>query len=358
MKKIKSMVSSLAIASMVMGAAVPTMAATKLEYRPTVVSTYTTAKVVFDNYAYDDTTWVPLYYLLETLGKIGMNGRWNGANHTIYLTDPQLVGMTLPSNLGNAQVYLNGSLTPFGVNFMQEPDPQNHGRITTYMKLTDFMQILSVFQVKNAWNGAAKPTLWTISNAPHPIVINEVQAGAPFYTDSIGTFQMFLVHGGILDPASVGDTVHTFANVENFNLFYQNESLKSFYIQHPNDYFFYGVSNGEVQNFDTVPFSVNPTIVTTYDAQNEPNGFYAYGQKNIYFQLGGFTQMTRYRIPSSGNIVSLSQVSGVPANLQSLPQFGSYTNDSQIVEVTDSQGNIFYLTPNLNLIYEQHSSAY
>ena len=102
---------------------------------------------------HDGTTYMPIWYLMNALNKLGVQANWDG--HTLSLTDasggaPDLSNVN-PGN-GTMAIDLDGHLVQ-KVDGTAEPDPASGGTVTTYMPIWYLMQAIDRMHVKTDWSG-------------------------------------------------------------------------------------------------------------------------------------------------------------------------------------------------------------
>jgi cell wall-associated NlpC family hydrolase len=102
---------------------------------------------------HDGTTYMPIWYLMNALQKLGVQASWDGQN--LKLTG--VPGLTPNMNQvnpgsGSMAIYLNGQLVQ-KVDGSTDVDPAAN-QSTTYMPLWYLMQTLDRMQVNSDWDGA------------------------------------------------------------------------------------------------------------------------------------------------------------------------------------------------------------
>jgi hypothetical protein len=102
------------------------------------------------------TTYMPIYYVMLALDKLGIQNEWNGSVWNLATADA--VQIENPSGSGKNLIQTNGK-TLFRVNGIVADDPSS-GKSTTYMPIWYVMQVLTDIGVSNTWNG----TNWSISS--------------------------------------------------------------------------------------------------------------------------------------------------------------------------------------------------
>ena len=103
-----------------------------------------------------NTTFMPIYYVMQLLKSMGLTSAWDGHNWHI-TTDTAVTPKAVSPNHGSMGLYLNGTLVE-NVHGAQAVDPNSH-RDTTYMPIWYVMQLLNQAGIHSAWNG----TTWTLA---------------------------------------------------------------------------------------------------------------------------------------------------------------------------------------------------
>ncbi len=90
----------------------------------------------------DGTTYMPIYYLMDGLNKVGIHSMWNGA--TLQLSTPATTHVNLEGinpGHGNMNIVVDGRLVQ-NVSGITYVDPAS-GKPTTYMPIWYVMQVLN-----------------------------------------------------------------------------------------------------------------------------------------------------------------------------------------------------------------------
>ncbi|QSO47520.1 invasin domain 3-containing protein [Alicyclobacillus mengziensis] len=103
-----------------------------------------------------NTTFMPIYYVMQLLKSMGLTSTWDGHNWHI-TTDASVTPKAVSPNHSAMGLYLNGKLVE-NVHGAQAVDPNSH-RDTTYMPIWYVMQLLNQAGIHSAWNG----TTWTLA---------------------------------------------------------------------------------------------------------------------------------------------------------------------------------------------------
>lgn len=108
---------------------------------------------------HNGTTYMPIWYLMNALNKLGVQTRWDG--RTLHLTEASGTTPNLDNvspGTGLMPIYLDGRLVQ-KVNGSTEIDPASN-QVTTYMPMWYLMQILDRMHVKSGWDGVN----WNLSS--------------------------------------------------------------------------------------------------------------------------------------------------------------------------------------------------
>lgn len=102
------------------------------------------------------TTYMPIWYVMQLLNTLGIKSTWNG--HDWHLnTSLTLNLVNIKAGTGSTSIYLNGTLVQ-RVNTKAEIDPSTN-RATTYMPIWYVQQMLNRLGLTSTWNG----TTWTVT---------------------------------------------------------------------------------------------------------------------------------------------------------------------------------------------------
>lgn len=110
----------------------------------------------------NNTTYLPIWYVMQTLDKLGIKNDWKDKNWTLTTTDTANLTNIQPGT-GSSSIYVNGHLVQ-KVFEISATDPAS-GNPTTYMPAWYVMQVLKRLHVNSNWNG----TIWQVytgSQAP------------------------------------------------------------------------------------------------------------------------------------------------------------------------------------------------
>ncbi len=101
-----------------------------------------------------ETTYMPIWYVMQLLKQVGASSVWDG--HNWHITTTKAIDLTnLNPGQGTMGIYLNGTLVQ-KVNGAYAKDPST-GENTTYMPIWYVMQILNKLSIQSNWNG----TTWS-----------------------------------------------------------------------------------------------------------------------------------------------------------------------------------------------------
>lgn len=109
----------------------------------------------------EGTTYMPIWYLIEALKKMGIQYTWTG--HSLQLTTPSKASVNLTAihpGSGNMNIIIDGTLVQ-NVSGITYIDPASHTP-TTYMPIWYVMQALNRMGIRSNWNG----TNWDLWNIP------------------------------------------------------------------------------------------------------------------------------------------------------------------------------------------------
>lgn len=104
------------------------------------------------------TTYMPIWYVMESLDKLGIKSQWDGRNWK--MTTPKNVAVdfqSIRSGPGDAHIYLNGKLI-WSVQSAVANDPSS-GKPSTYMPIWYIMQTLHRVGIASHWGNSH----WTLT---------------------------------------------------------------------------------------------------------------------------------------------------------------------------------------------------
>ncbi len=184
---------------------------------------------------YNNTSYMPIWYIMQTLNQLGMANSWDGSSWTIATpTGWQVDFSNIPYTSGSKSIFLNGTLVQ-RLDSRVYIDPSS-GQPTTYMPIWYMMQLLNRVIVTSTWDGsnwllssnnqqpATQPRTgkivfgWTTDNN----AINEAQTQAANLT-GVGNVNFFIGSDGTLSgeaPATFSafassHNMETYATVQN-----------------------------------------------------------------------------------------------------------------------------------------------
>jgi spore germination protein YaaH len=160
---------------------------------------------------YNNTMYMPIWYVMQVLNGLGMTNTWNGSTWSITTPtnwNPDLSNVSTSS--GTKSIILNGTLVQ-RINSRAYTDPSS-GHATTYMPIWYVMQILQRVLVHSNWNGSTWTLATNSGQAPQPKTTNgKVMFG---WTNSAESMNTALTNSNILsDVGSVCFTVNPDATI-------------------------------------------------------------------------------------------------------------------------------------------------
>ena len=117
------------------------------------------SKVVANN-----TTYMPIYYVMKALTTLGLKSTWNGQNHTWSFTAQKLTHtLNLNAKSGNTTFIVNNQTVETNVPTIVAKDPKS-GVMTTFIPIWYIQQVLNnVGILTDTWNGANGT--WTLGTS-------------------------------------------------------------------------------------------------------------------------------------------------------------------------------------------------
>lgn len=113
-------------------------------------------------FVYNNTTYLPLFYLQTVLTNLGFNNPWVGSAHTWKITTPSWVKPNL-SNInagkGPVSIYINGTVVQT-MDTLAAVDPSSHAP-TTFVPVWYLQQVMKRLGVDYSWNG----TVWNVKTS-------------------------------------------------------------------------------------------------------------------------------------------------------------------------------------------------
>jgi len=166
------------------------------------------------------TSWLPIYYVVEAMSKIGVNAAWNGNTETWTLTtsggtaDTSNAPTSRSTNAGVLAVTINGTAVEYAPRLVAK-DPDS-GVDTTYLPIYYVTQMLSRLGVVATWNGAT----WGLTNqASANAVSQQTAANAEWHVFDATTWDVnthpTMTQVGVTPPtapATAGDVASWLAS--------------------------------------------------------------------------------------------------------------------------------------------------
>ena len=148
-------------------------------------------------FAWNNTTYMPIYYVMQLLNTIHVQSSWNGKQWSLTAPSTQTINVSgLPLNQpkpGQQEILLNGTPVAY-VNSIDFPDPASNVD-TTYMPIWYIMQALSRLQFKTAsWDGVT----WQLANTSVYYAYDKTgkEIAGPYQTEADAQAQLANVPGG------------------------------------------------------------------------------------------------------------------------------------------------------------------
>jgi hypothetical protein len=102
-----------------------------------------------------DTTYMPIWYVMQMLKSFGANSTWDG--HSWHVTASTNVAPNPKSGKGNMGIYVNGKLVQMA-NGIYAVDPNSKNK-STFMPIWYVQQLMKALNITNTWDG----TTWTVT---------------------------------------------------------------------------------------------------------------------------------------------------------------------------------------------------
>lgn len=106
-----------------------------------------------------ETTFIPIWYVMQIMNKAGVTAQWNGNTHVLTLSGKS-TSLSIHDKRGNASIVLNRKTVESGVPSFAVIDP-NSKQKTTFFGLYYAQQMLKSLGFNNTWNGTNHT--WTMS---------------------------------------------------------------------------------------------------------------------------------------------------------------------------------------------------
>nr|NNM89694.1 hypothetical protein [Bacilli bacterium] len=104
----------------------------------------------------NETTYMPIWYMMQIIKYFGIHSTWNGHDWNMSLGQPSIV--TKKTERGSMDLYENGQFV-HTVDGIYAKDPSTDQN-TTYMPIWYVMQLLKKMAITTSWNGMT----WTLTN--------------------------------------------------------------------------------------------------------------------------------------------------------------------------------------------------
>lgn len=168
-------------------------------------------------FIYQNTTYMPLFYVQQLLNKLHIQNTWNGTTWTITTPFPNQPSMTLNSSSGPVRIVINQKTFDAHVNKVVTMDPSS-GKNTTFIPIWYIQQTLKSLGLISNWDG----TIWNV---------NASYTDDTKTNDLLGSFSnlpdaedaLLNYPGGIVKNTN-GSTVFTEVSFENVDLRYSAPS--------------------------------------------------------------------------------------------------------------------------------------
>ncbi len=205
MKNLKIAASVAVALTMMSGMAVvsPAMAAQTMTSAQIVVN----GKTLYtpDRFVQNGTTYMPIYYVIQTLTSLGVSNAWNGTKHAWAVTDTAYHGgLNLNAGSGQAGITINGAVAEQRIPTLVARDPKS-GVMTTFAPIWYIQQLLNHVGLKqDIWNGSAG--VWNLATTSSVVATSGNASTVNPNTDfpSAATIARY---GGAVNPAPQGVTL-------------------------------------------------------------------------------------------------------------------------------------------------------
>ncbi|MHB1681956.1 MAG: hypothetical protein ACYCYO_03895 [Bacilli bacterium] len=153
----KRLLSSIAVATLVLSTVVPAFAAqaTSIRYQSATITLNTKIMSHPDRFTYNNTTYMPIWYVQQVLTQMGVKNAWNGVSHVWNLSAKgNVTGNVIDAKSGLTSVIVNGHEIEAHVPTLVKGDPLHHSAATTFMPIWYVQQVLNrVGMQADVWNG-------------------------------------------------------------------------------------------------------------------------------------------------------------------------------------------------------------
>ena len=151
----KRYLSSIAAATLALSTVVPAFAAqtTPIHYQSATITLNTKVMSHPDRFTYNNTTYMPIWYVQQVLTQMGVKNAWNGVSHTWNLS-AKVAGSLINAKSGLTSVLVNGHEMEAHVPTLVKGDPLHHNEATTFMPIWYVQQVLNRAGTQaDVWNG-------------------------------------------------------------------------------------------------------------------------------------------------------------------------------------------------------------
>ena len=117
-----------------------------------------------DRFVAHNTTYMPIWYVIQTLKKLGILNTWNGTDHAWAVTDTAYHGgLSLNAGKGQSAISINGAVAEQKIPTLVARDPLS-GVMTTFAPIWYIQQLLNHVGIgHDVWNG--NTGIWSLSAA-------------------------------------------------------------------------------------------------------------------------------------------------------------------------------------------------
>ncbi len=207
----KRLLSSIAAATLALSTVVPAFAAqtTPIHYQSATITLNTKIMSHPDRFTYNNTTYMPIWYVQQVLTQMGVKNAWNGVSHVWNLTAKgKVAGSLINAKSGLTSVLVNGHEMEVRVPTLVKGDPLHHNAATTFMPIWYVQQILNrVGTQADVWNGTfgvwALVSLSTLLSGGS----STTGAGAVNVNTDFPNAATIARYGGAVNPAPQGVTL-------------------------------------------------------------------------------------------------------------------------------------------------------
>ncbi len=114
---------------------------------------------------YQNTTYMPIYYIGNVLSAEGFQTAWDGINQNWKITKSNLenTDIYLNAKTGTVNIYVNGKLKAAHVTRVVQIDPYS-GHNTTYLPIWFVQQILRSVGISNTWSASTANKTWALTD--------------------------------------------------------------------------------------------------------------------------------------------------------------------------------------------------